>query len=317
MKQKIYKSDYRNFTSLVLENEFLKLVILPSGGRVVSLFDKQKNREFLMQQEGEDYLFGNYADDYVSCKPAGFDDMFPTIDECYYEDFPWKGHLLPDHGEVWSLDWDYTLEDNKVIMWVNGVRMPYLLKKYVYFYSDYEIRIDYEVTNLSSFDMRYIWSAHPIIMAEEGMEFFLPADCKKATSVLNFSKRLGGYGQEFFWPEYKDKSGNAHILNKFRNKSEGNVEKYFFRNGVKEGWIKLKYPTDNAILNLIFPSEKTLYVGIVIDEGYFKKDLLFIIPEPCTAAFDRIDASKLFDAGSVLKAKSTFDWYLALSIKYS
>ena len=73
MKQKTYKSYYRNLTGLVLENEFLKLVVLPSGGRVVSLFDKQKNREFLMQQEGKDYLFGIYDGDYVASKPAGFD----------------------------------------------------------------------------------------------------------------------------------------------------------------------------------------------------------------------------------------------------
>ena len=316
MKQKIYKSDYRNFTSLVLENEFLKLVVLPSGGRVVSLFDKQKNREFLMQQEGKDYLFGSYDGDYVASRPAGFDDMFPTIDKCYYEDFPWKGHLLPDHGEVWGLNWDYVLEDNKIIMWVNGVRLPYVLKKYIYFYSDYEIRIDYEVTNLTGFDMNYIWSAHPIIMAEEGMEFFLPPECKEAASTLNFSGRVGGYGHEFSWPEYKDKDGNTHILNKFRGKSKDNAEKYFFRNKVKEGRIKLKYPSDNAILNLSFPPEKLPYIGILIDEGYFRKDLVFIIPEPCTAGFDRIDASKLYGAGSVLKANSTFDWYLAFSVNY-
>lgn len=55
------------------------------------------------------------------------------IYESFYEDYPWKGHRMPDHGEVWSLDWKVEIGESEVTLWVYGVRLSYLLKKTIRF----------------------------------------------------------------------------------------------------------------------------------------------------------------------------------------
>jgi len=310
MKQNFKEADFRGYKSLVMENDLLKITILPFGGRVVSIYNKNTNKEFLFQQDSNKYSIDRYAGDFVGFAPCGFDDMFPTINECFYEDYPWKGHLIPDHGEVWGLNWQYKLEENKLSLHTSGIRLPYMLKKAFYFTEKNKLRIDYSAINPTEFNMNFLWAAHPMLATETGMEFELPEDCKKAISVLNLSKRIGGFGEELDWPVNIDSNGIRHQLNKFRSTSENNCEKYYFKNKLKNGWIKIKYPADNTFLKISFPSDKVPYIGILFDEGSWKKDRLLMIPEPCTAGYDSITNSKLFSADSVLKGNSSYDWFL-------
>ena len=50
---------------------------------------------------------------------------------------------MADHGEVWSLPWDYTVNNLSLHMSVKGVRFPYKLEKNIYFKDENVIRIDY------------------------------------------------------------------------------------------------------------------------------------------------------------------------------
>ncbi len=313
MISKLYEDFYKNVKSLVLENDFIKLIILPAGGRIVSLENKIKKREYLIQQKSKDYIMPEYSGDYNDRgRASGFDDMFPTINECFYENFPWKGQIMPDHGEVWGLNWDYFIENNIINLSVFGIRLPYLFKKSLHFSSDKEITINYEVNNLSQFDMEFIWAAHPMIAAEEGMEIILPEDCIKATSTLNFSNRVGGFGEELDWPFNTDSSGIRHKINRIRDKSKNICEKYYFKNRLKEGWIKINCPSDNSSINFNFPPDKVPYLGFLVYEGY-SDGRFFIIPEPCTGAFDSINNSKLFGKSSTIYSKCSYDWFLKIS----
>jgi hypothetical protein len=165
--------------------------------------------------------------------------------------------------------------------------------------------------------MNFLWAAHPILKAEEGMEFFLPGDCTKAVSVLapGISDRIGCFGEELDWPVAKDIKGFSHNLNKFRNSRNKIAEKYYFKNRLSEGWVKISYPSDESELTLNFPVKKVPYIGILVDEGWWKENLLYMIPEPCTAAFDSINLSKMYSRGSVIKAFGSYDWFLEFDFK--
>ena len=313
MAVKIFESEFKGAKSLIMENDFLKVVILPYGGRVVSLYNKANGREFLLQQDTPAYTVDRYAGDYVGFNPCGFDDMFPTINECFYESYPWKGHVMPDHGEVWGLDWHYRIEDGRLIMDTYGIRLPYrLIKSFLFYDNGKKLHIDYSAENPTGFDMSFLWAAHPILKAEEGMEFYLPSCCTKAVSVLSagISDRIGGFGEELDWPVARDLKGVSHQLNKVRNSRMKIAEKYYFKNRLEEGWVRIKYPSDGAILKLSFPPEKVPYLGILLDEGWWKDNLVYMIPEPCTAAFDSIALSKVYSMDSVIKSCSKYEWFL-------
>ena len=309
MNNKFQKSKYRDTDSLVVENEFISTIILPHGGRMVSLLDKSKNKEFLVQQNGSSYNKGEYDGDYVKADPCGFDDMFPNIFRSFYPDFPWEGVVLPDHGEVWAIPWEYNIDGSKLKMEVNGIRLPYTLEKQIQITGEKEIRIDYKATNKSSFDLKFIWTAHPMLVAEEGMEFELPPECNRAVSVLNGSQRTGDYGNIFSWRDLIPDD-----INIFRDSDRNNVEKYYFLEPVKNGIIKINYPSTGSIISLKFPAGRVPYIGILIDEGSWKKDLMFIIPEPCTTPMDRIDIADLYVRSSLIGKNSSLEWYLKISL---
>jgi len=312
---KIGKSYFKNRSSLVLESGLLKVTVMPIGGRITSIIRKDRKKEYLVQQQSTEHISGKYDGKYVGCGPGGFDDMFPCIDECFYQDYPWKGTKVPDHGELWGLNWDYRINESSVEMSVNGIRFPYLFSKSISLVSEDTLSINYFVKNLSWFNLDFIWTAHPMFITEENLEILLPEDCCRAINVLNFSQIFNRYGQEFNWPDYEDNNGTIHNLDKFRNLKNGSCEKYYFKNKLKEGWIKLIYPSCGSAVTINFPVEKIPYLGILMDKEYFKDKLSYIIPEPCTAPYDRLDLAKSCGNSSTLSAKEILKWNMDITIE--
>src|SRR5262245_48019786 len=151
-----HKSQYKDQTSFVIENEIVRAEFVAHGGRMVSLRDKRLDHEFLFQQSSSKYVRGEYGGQLTREQAAGYDDMFPTINECFYEDAPWKGVLMPDHGEVWSLDWKVQLEEEALSFSTAGVRLPYRLTRKITLPSANQLRMDYLLENFSDFEMAYL-----------------------------------------------------------------------------------------------------------------------------------------------------------------
>ena len=159
-------SRYKDQAAVTIESDIMRAQFLPHfGAKMCSLVYKPLERELLVQRPGAQYLLQPYDGDYVAGECSGFDDMFPTIDECHYDAFPWKGTRLPDHGEVWSIPWQLEASDKELHLAVYGVRFPYKLEKWVSFASDSTLRIRYRLTNLSNFDFDFLWAAHRSSMA--------------------------------------------------------------------------------------------------------------------------------------------------------
>ena len=98
------------FNGKVIENELIRLVLLPEyGGRVLSFVYKPTGHEYLYQSEcGSAYGIGegNFYYNWLMV----YGGIFPTFPE-------------PEHGKTWLIPWDYSVinESNDVIT----VRMQY------------------------------------------------------------------------------------------------------------------------------------------------------------------------------------------------
>src|SRR5262245_14811342 len=135
---------YKDQASIILENQTIRAEFVVQGARMVSLRDKRIEHEFLFQQEETKYVSARYAEPMANNQAAGYDDMFPTIVESFYQHFPWKGTLLPDHGEVWSLDWEMEKGETSLTMSCRGVRLPYKLSRRVTLPAENQLRFDYK-----------------------------------------------------------------------------------------------------------------------------------------------------------------------------
>lgn len=311
---KIYPSVYKDQQAITIESEAICAQFLPStGAKMASLIFKPKRYELLVQRPGEKYLLQPFDGDYVAGECSGFDDMFPTIDKCFYESYPWQGTPLADHGEVWSLPWEHSILNDQLYMKVHGVRFPYLLEKWISFTSDDILRLDYRVTNLSNFDFDFMWAAHTMFYLEEGARLVLPEGVQNIISTLSFSGQLGNYGDEFPWPRFIAANGAERDLRQIQPKTVKNAEKYFIKGKMPQGFCGLTFPQSNFSLFLSFPPEKVPYLGILPNEGGWQ-DLYNIFLEPGTASLDRLDVAKLHKEYSTVKANSTYVWHLNFSL---
>ena len=304
---------YKDKESITLSSRSLSATVIPSpGGKIASLVDLASGYEHMVQRSGPAYRDQPYDGVYTDGECSGFDDMFPTIDECHYELPPWKGARLPDHGEVWSLPWEHQVEGDTLVMRVRGVRLPYLLEKRLSIPSENTLRIDYVLTNDTPSDMHFLWAAHVMANIEEGSRILLPSCCTTAMTALSKSGRMGRYGDTVSWPEFTGPDGTRHRGDAGRAASVADMEKYYFRDPLDEGWCAVRSP-GGRLLALSFPVSTVPYLGILLNEHAWD-DRYNIFLEPCTASFDRIDAARLRGQSSAVKARSTYEWHLCMTV---
>jgi galactose mutarotase-like enzyme len=312
MALQIYEGRYKDVTAQVLENESLKITALPEwGSKIASIVYKPFEYELLWQNPGLHFKKADYAAPYPEGEFAGFDEMFPTISRCYYEDPPWQGTEMPDHGEVWSLPWSWRVTDGLIEMEVQGVRFPYRLKKTLSLDGD-RFSIGYSAENLSPHRLDFIWSAHPLFNTVEGMEFLVPDGMREIVNSYP-GERLGPYGERHVFPETMLPDGKTFRLDRVPRMNDSGYQKYFFAAPVTEGWCSLKYPRSGLKVHMEYPQETVKYLGMWLNEGGFAGQYN-IAPEPSTAAMDRVDFSKMWGMNSFLEPFEEKSWYLNITV---
>jgi hypothetical protein len=308
----IFHSNYKDKKSIVLENTKLRAEFIPvPGGKLASFINKETGYEYLLQRGNELYRNQPFGGNFVEGECSGFDDMFPTIDKCLYDAEPWKGVEMVDHGEVWSLPWGFEIDAHSLHLAVEGINFPYKIKKHIYFSAPGSLRIDYTLTNYSSYDFEFLWAGHLMLNIEEGTKVEVPEECEQIVTVLSNGKRK--FGDENNWPFLIDNQGKRYRADIARSKDTKGFEKYYFKDKLKSGWCELKYPGNKNILKISFSADTVPYLGILMNEGGWD-DLYNIIIEPCTVCYDRPDIAKKYGQVSTVKAQGTYQWHIELSV---
>jgi hypothetical protein len=320
MNTRILQTTYKDVPAVAISDGRLRALFLPGhGGKMASLVWEASGREFLVQAQGSAYRPLAYDGDYVASECSGFDDLFPTIDRFRYDRFPWEGAEMPDHGEVCGLPWDYIEEADGegegFRLCVDGVRFPYRLEKRVHFTETGALRIAYELTNRSAFDLDCLWAAHIMLGSEEGAELVLPYTTGAETvCVFSQDEGLGRFGDTLAWPVCRRADGGVQRLDRAAAaRPDGNSYKYYFKEPMPEGWFAYRYPSDGLEVRGRLSTESVPYFGVWMNEGSFK-GLHNIGIEPCTGTFDRPDAARKAGQASVLKARDTLHWFLELQV---
>ncbi len=308
----VTRGAFKDQEAIILENDELRAVLLPSwGAKTVSLVHKGSGIETLWQNPAPAFARTRYAQPYGEGEFAGFDEMFPTISRCYYESPPWAGIEAPDHGEVWTIPWDAVVESDSVMLTVSGPRFPYRLRKTVRL-DAHRLVARYEAVNLSPFPMDFIWAAHPLFNAREGMRFIVPQGMKRVINAVP-GPTLGGYGQHLDFPVARNPHGKSLRLDLVPARNPVGFQKYWFAEKVTDGWCMIRDDAARLTIGMVFPPDKVPYLGMWLNEGGFEGQYN-IAPEPATAAMDRIDFSRMWGMGSVLAPSSRLEWYLVIAI---
>ena len=308
----ISETSYKDQRAVALESDQARFLFLPdTGASLVSAHSKIRGKEYLVQRPQTKYLRQPFDGTYVDAECSGMDDMFPTIDRCAYDKFPWMGVMLADHGEVWNLPCHTQIADNSVRFTCHGVRLPYVFHKEVSMPTDTSVLFSYRVENPTQFDMDFLWAGHTMVVAEPGLTLHVPSDCRRGVAVFTNTGRIGGYGERFDYPVYTDHQGERRDVSRMTAR-EGNCEKYYFENKLEEGWCAVRYPAGD-VFALNFSAKTVPYLGILHNEGDFR-GLYNIFLEPCTCGFDRPDVARFHGQTSTVPANGAYEWQMAITL---
>lgn len=278
---------FQGFAVYVLNNEEVELAAVPElGAKIISLRDLRTGREWLWHPRNDLKLFRNQPGDHFSDSPlAGMDECLPTILPC-----SWQDRELPDHGEVWRQPWQV---DNDA--WLNGalitsIRLevsPLIFKRTVELHGA-EIRLAYELQNLSTAEESFIWAIHPLLRLADGDELELPDSTREQ---LNGESWLHAVASAI---------------------PERNSAKVFAR-PVREGWAAIKNEALGDRLEFAWNPAENNALGLWLTRGGWHGHHHFAI-EPTNANDDSLAAAAGRTHCGAIAGNSTLTWQLAIRI---
>jgi len=173
---------YKDLRLVVIENEALRVVVIPEkGADILSFVDKRSGVDVMLRlpiglrSPKSEVALLNQPHAKTAYYEGGWQELFPVASD--YGDY--CGLEQPFHGEAAQLLWDYAImEDSASQVCVEfRVRMaltPFELKrKMIVDAASPEMHFEESIENLSDLDLPYMWGHHPALGAP-----FLSGDCR-------------------------------------------------------------------------------------------------------------------------------------------
>lgn len=309
METEVRAGVYRDVPCIDLENEHLLVQVIPlSGGKIQSIFDKRAQAEILYQTNRSVYTRPRYGMPFDDGDLSGFDDMFPTISACMYPLAPWAGIRLPDHGEVWSIPWEYTLEERALNLACCGIQLPYRLQKRITFSRTDTVCVQYRARNLSSSPLRYIWAAHPLVQIDESSEVLLPDDVLEIFHTYDGPDQPDAFGRIGNWADEKRRYGAIS------NPAEERCGKFYVLGRMRSGESAVYSNQTRRYVKFRVSANRVPYLGVWLNWNGYTVRQRNIALEPCTGAPDAIDAAGRYGWISELEPHGSFEWTLEIEI---
>ena len=307
-------------THISLENKLIKVILLPEiGGKIKELINLESGTQFLLDNQRPDgmYTMENYGSDFSNFDVSGFDDCFPTIDPCTINSLKdkYSEYCLPDHGEVWSRPWKFSVSDNSVNLTITGKVFKYLLTKQ-YRLEENRIIITYTVKNLSIEAFPYIWSAHPLLKVSKGARIILPKEVE--LMYLNWASNpaIGKHGDIIQWPFIlggESKEDYSIVKDKVHN-----LAFKCYTNELMDGYAGVYLPEKKESIFFSFDPKVNPYLGLWLCYGGWPPDNenkhFTIGLEPSNGRPDSLAEAVKNHEYSIINEFSENKWELEISI---
>ncbi|SDO22259.1 hypothetical protein SAMN04487897_11027 [Paenibacillus sp. yr247] len=292
--------DYEGLFSITLESARIRLDMVPElGGKLVSIVYKPTGKEWMLDSGSRVLRQPVYGSTFTDWDMSGWDECFPTINACQARGK--ENMVLPDHGELWALPWEYEIEKNAVVCSVRSPMLPYRFKRRISFPSPDRVRLDYCVENDSEEEMPFLWVPHPQFSITEPTRILLPPAIEEMLCV--YEGHTLHAGESYAWNTVSQLS--AFVT--------GDARKFYFRGRVPDGWSGLYGEESGNFLFLSVPSDKVPYIGVWMDEGMFN-DRVTCALEPSIGYYDSLETAIGNGTAQVIPANRSFEWYLEISI---
>ncbi len=321
-------SKHNGFDSLALSNGHIQVGIVPElGGKIRSIYHLSTEREWLWSNPYLPTQAAAYGASFIEkYDTGGLDECFPAVSGGAYPDAPWEGVLIPDHGELWCQPWNVEIVESSaqqiiLAMVCYGVRFPYRFQRTLTLSASHPaLMLEYQVNNLTSFDMPFVWSIHPILKIEAGMHLSLPAGVETVRVEGATNGFLGESGSLLEWPQAKSADLQPIDLSRVPANDFGQAYKLYTHplKGSDPVETVIYDPAGEHSFAFRFRPDEISHVGLWMNYGgwsgsgshpYFNLGL-----EPCIGGTDSLPKAKELGEYGLLPAKQSRAWTLELMV---
>jgi galactose mutarotase-like enzyme len=242
---------YRGFQALVLENELLRVVVLPGhGARMTEMVSKAAGRDLLYHHPRFDVrapVFGANVDDWWT---GGIDEVAPTGHPSIV-----NGEQLPFLGEFWSQAWEWAIEEDgpeRVVVRFEcgGIITPIRLVRHLELRANESfVRSSHRVINVGPEPVPFMWGIHPGLAIRPGARIQAPAG--EAIFAEGHPELGLEAGTRFPWPNLALPDGRTIDLSVARAPKPPSWELAYL-NQLAGGWLAVTDPTTRTGFALAF-----------------------------------------------------------------
>lgn len=293
--------------ALSLSNDEIECVVVPSLGGKITNLRRRRGREWLWRDRTREFsdlpVDGSFPD------TGGWDECFPTIAPC-----PMPGAApgepdLPDHGELWGLDWGHDLLETPTATVLTsrteGRSLPYEFQRDIVMpHAGDACRLEYRLVHRGTVPFPFLWSAHPLFSAPAGLQLTLPT---VTTTRVDHSAARPDLPADAEVPWPLDGGGPSWEMPSV----SGWSAKLFADIGAS-GLAVLTAPGKGEQLELQVDPAQVPMLGLFIDA---RADGSRLGVEPCLGAPDRLDrAVGVWGAAAILGAGEHRRWGITLRL---
>ncbi len=307
---------FKGLNSIVIENQYLRCEWLPEyGSKLVSLKSNKDGDfcELLHQAKTPILRLPEYGADFTEFDMSGFDECFPTIDQCQFPCGHKCGITVPDHGELWTLAWEVVdYSDSEITFAVVSPQFGYRLEKCITLKNETLVS-RYQLTLIDNqTKLPFIWTPHVLFQVNPNLRFIIPSHMDQIVTVSDNAGALGNNRTVHPYPNTRDLDQKPLDLSTIDSEDARNCEKYYFLNTLLPG-DQFGFRDDYHEVIISVPSDKVPYLGIWKNQGGFNRDYNFAL-EPCTGIYDNLMDSYNQHSCAMIHRGEIYQWNFAIRV---
>lgn len=255
---------------VVLATPDLRVEVLPAlGGRVQSLVDRRREREWMWRPPTQPAAASSVGDEYDERWQGGFEELFPNDAPTTLD-----GRELPDHGELWPVSWEVVEHEDgqrlalRTVGEVTGVEVAKEFRV-----EGPELHVAYELRGDLDRPLHYLFKLHAAVAVDGASRLELPGGELEPVDP-EFGTILPGAGR---WPWPGPDGADVSVC---RPPTSGHRE-FVYVHDLPEGWCGVRDDRRRARLRLEYPREIFPFCWFFLTYGGWRDHQVAVL-EPCT-----------------------------------
>ncbi len=267
------------FEALALENDQVRAVVIPElGGRVWSLEDRVRRREWIWHRPG--VPLGRPGPDavYDDVWAGGWEELFPNDGAGLFE-----GRDLPDHGEWWQTAWRVADHGDggsaRLRLTAELNRRRVVCSKEFSLAADADtLRVTYRIESREAEPFHFLFKQHLPIALTDQCRLVVPGGWVEAVDP-SFGTWLATT-ERFSWPAGPARNGGTVDLRQVPPQSAG-AQEFIYLGGLPAGWCGVDDSARGAALRMHYDVARMPYLWLFLAYGGWR-DCYTAVLEPCT-----------------------------------